>query len=170
MNETKAVLTGYIDTLCRHLRNEYTIDERYFIGDSIKRGLRNSDGTGVMAGVTRIGSVRGYYIEDGERFPRPGEYYYRGVRVRDIVSHHVQAGTFGYEEVAYLLLFGNLPTEEQFAKFNTVLSAARRLPEGFFEDMILRAPSPNIMNSGTSPAVPMPPKQLCPSARNTLRP
>ena len=146
MNETKAVLTGYIDTLCRHLRNEYTIDKRYFIGDSVKRGLRNSDGTGVMAGVTRIGSVRGYYSEDGERVPRPGEYYYRGVRVRDIVSHHVQAGTFGYEEVAYLLLFGNLPTQEQFAKFNTVLSAARRLPDSFFEDMILRAPSPNIMN------------------------
>ena len=146
MNENKAILNGYVESLCEELQKEYTIDPRHYAGDTVKRGLRNADGTGVMAGVTRIGSVQGYYMRDGERVPMPGELYYRGIDVMDIVESHQNEGSFGYEEVAYLLLFGKLPTQTQFDQFDTVLSSARRLPDGFFEDMILKAPSKNVMN------------------------
>ena len=146
MNENKAILNGYVESLCEELQKEYTIDPRHYVGDTVKRGLRNADGTGVMAGVTRIGSVQGYYMRDGERVPMPGELYYRGIDVMDIVESHQNEGSFGYEEVAYLLLFGKLPTQTQFDQFDTVLSSARRLPDGFFEDMILKAPSKNVMN------------------------
>ena len=146
MNADKAELNEYVKSLCAEVTDEYRIPDRYYVGDAVKRGLRNADGTGVMAGVTRVGSVQGYYMRDMERIPIPGELYYRGIDVGDILSNHASLGTFGYEEVAYLLLFGKLPTREQFRRFNKVLTGARRLPEGFFEDMILKAPSKNIMN------------------------
>jgi len=146
VNEEKTLLNGYVSSLCEELQKQYSIDPRHYIGDTVKRGLRNADGTGVMAGVTRIGSVQGYYMRDGERVPMPGELYFRGIDVSDIVESHRRDNSFGYEEVAYLLLFGKLPTEMQFEQFDSVLSAARKLPDGFFEDMILKAPSKNIMN------------------------
>ena len=146
MNESKAELNRYVESLCAEVRGAYTINPRYYVGDAVKRGLRNGDGTGVMAGVTRIGSVQGYYLRDFEKVPIPGELYYRGIDVTEIVKHHHAAGTFGYEEVAYLLLFGALPTRTQLEQFNAILMAARRLPDGFFEDMILKAPSKNVMN------------------------
>lgn len=113
---------------------------------NVKRGLRNSDGTGVMAGLTSIGDVHGYVIEDGERRPREGMLRYRGIDVKDIVTGCQQDGRFGFEEVAFLLLFGMLPTKEQLGKFNDFLGEHRTLPEGFAEDMIMKAPSANIMN------------------------
>ena len=146
MQKDKTELNQYIETLCRSVTGEYEIPARYYEGDAVKRGLRNADGTGVMAGVTRIGSVQGYYLRDFEKVAMPGELYYRGINVNEIVASHAQSGTFGYEEVAYLLLFGTLPTAEQLGQFNHVLADARRLPDGFFEDMILKAPSQNIMN------------------------
>ena len=142
----KTELNRYVESLCAEVRDEYRIDSRYYEGDAVKRGLRNADGTGVLAGVTRIGSVQGYYLRDMEKIPIPGELYYRGINVDEIVDSHVATGTFGYEEVAYLLLFGKLPTAEQLGRFNNILAVSRRLPDGFFEDMILKAPSPNIMN------------------------
>ena len=146
MNADKTELNRYVESLCTEVRNEYRIDPRFYAGDAVKQGLRNADGTGVMAGVTRIGSVQGYYLRDMEKEPIPGELYYRGIRVTDIVANHADSGTFGFEEVAYLLLFGTLPTADQLRQFNTILVEARRLPDGFFQDMILKAPSRNIMN------------------------
>ena len=146
MYNDKAELNKYVESLCTEVRSEYSIDPRLYAGDAVKRGLRNADGTGVMAGVTRIGSVQGYYLRDFEKVPIPGELYYRGINVDQIVEHHAREGTFGYEEVAYLLLFGKLPTADQLERFNAVLTSARRLPDGFFEDMILKAPSKNVMN------------------------
>jgi citrate synthase len=140
------VLKGYINTLCKDVAGEYTIGEEYYRNQSVKRGLRNADGTGVLAGVTRIGSVQGYYVEDGDRAPMPGRLYYRGIDVTEIAESHQREGTFGYEEVAYLLLLGKLPTAEQYAYFNTILSKARALPDGFSEDMILKVSSNNVMN------------------------
>ena len=124
---------------------EYTISEKYFT-DKVKRGLRNSDGTGVMAGVTKIGRVIGYNIEDGEIIPVPGRLYYRGINIEDIVNSHIKNNTFGYEEVVYLLLMGKLPTAEEFKQFDEILSKARQLPHNFNEDMILKAPSRDVMN------------------------
>lgn len=146
MQKDPSELNSYIAQLCATVTDQYSIPERYYRGGAVKRGLRNADGTGVMAGVTCIGSVQGYYLRDDEKVPMPGELYYRGINVTEIVESHGRNGTFGYEEVAYLLLFGSLPTAEQLRQFNAILSSARRLPDGFFEDMILKAPSRNIMN------------------------
>ncbi len=143
---SKDMVTCYVKELCGDIREAYTIDPEQYKNHAIKRGLRNDDGTGVMAGVTRIGSVQGYYMQDGERVPIPGKLYYRGIDVEDIIRANVAAGTFGYEEVAYLLLMGELPNEQQFHQFDSILSNARQLPSGFTEDMILKAPSRNIMN------------------------
>ena len=146
MRKDKTELNQYIESLCATVLEDYRIPERFYAGGNIKRGLRNADGTGVLAGVTRIGSVQGYYMRDGEKVPMPGELYYRGININEIVERHSTSGTFGYEETAYLLLFGSLPTREQLQQFNNVLAGARSLPDGFFEDMILKAPSRNIMN------------------------
>ena len=139
-------MKDYIKTLCKDVISEYTIGEEYYKNQAVKRGLRNADGTGVLAGVTRIGSVQGYYVQDGDRVPMPGRLYYRGIDVTEIAEAHQRAGTFGYEEVAYLLLLGKLPTREQYAYFDTILSKARALPVGFSEDMILKVSSNNVMN------------------------
>jgi len=112
----------------------------------VKRGLRNKDGTGVMAGITSIGSVNGYYIDDGEKTPMEGHLRYRGYEISDIIYNVYQEGRFGFEEVAYLLLFGELPNKETLKNFTAYLGQERMLPDGFTEDMILKAPSSNIMN------------------------
>lgn len=113
---------------------------------NVKRGLRNSDGTGVLVGLTVIGEVHGYIIDEGEKVPVEGRLSYRGIDVRDIVEGCRKEGRFGFEEVCYLLLFGHLPTAEQLQKFCTLLGESRKLPDNFAEDMILKAPSKNIMN------------------------
>ena len=112
----------------------------------VKRGLRNEDETGVMAGLTAVGQVKGYYIEDGEKMPMEGHLKYRGYDIYDIVENCEKEGRFGYEEVAFLLLFGELPNRDTLQKFTELLGDLRALPEGFAEDMILKAPSANIMN------------------------
>lgn len=146
MDITRDVLDGYVSNLCEDIRHAYEIDPEQYKNHAIKRGLRNEDGTGVMAGVTRVGSVQGYYVQDNERVPIPGRLLYRGINVTDIIEKVHAAGTFGYEEVAYLLLMGRLPNMEQFKQFDTILSRARTLPAGFTEDMILKAPSKDVMN------------------------
>ncbi|MGN0979461.1 MAG: citrate synthase [Candidatus Avoscillospira sp.] len=136
----------YMQRLKGLMEKPYTLKSRDRDDISIKRGLRNADGTGVLIGVTNIGSVQGYYIEDGERVPMPGKLYYRGISLEDIVESHRKNGTFGFTEVVFLLLVGRLPTESQLKEFETMLAEARSLPSGFVEDMILRAPSQDIMN------------------------
>lgn len=112
----------------------------------VKRGLRNSDGTGVLAGITNICNVHGYILNEGEREPMEGELIYRGYSINDIVSNTTEKKRFGFEETAYLLLFGQLPTKDQLEDFTSLLSEYRELPAGFSEDMIFKAPSKNIMN------------------------
>ncbi|MCX7714414.1 MAG: citrate/2-methylcitrate synthase [Clostridia bacterium] len=113
---------------------------------NVKRGLRYNDGTGVMAGLTSIGEVAGYYVENGEKQPMDGHLRYRGIDVEDIVKSCEKEDRFGYEEVVYLLLFGKLPNEEELLRFTALLGSLRELPSGFVEDMIMKAPSSNIMN------------------------
>ena len=137
---------NYIKTICDEAMSEYRLGERHVAQDAIKRGLRNADGTGVLIGETGIGSVRGYYMEDGSRVPMPGELYYRGISVSDIIDSHQRNRTFGFEEVAYLLLLGKLPNATQNEFFNMILSRARKLPDGFIEDILLKHPGKNIMN------------------------
>ena len=114
---------------------------------NVKRGLRNADGTGVLVGLTEIGGVHGYIIDEGEKTPVRGTLQYRGIDVEDLVSGCRSEGRFGFEETSFLLLFGYLPTERELADFTGYLGRIRVLPEGFIEDMILKAPSSNVMNT-----------------------
>ena len=133
-------------TLCEALEKNYHIDFEDYAKYNVKRGLRNADGTGVMAGVTKICSVEGYYISDGERIPKQGKLTYRGYNMEDIIENCEKEDRFGFEEVCWLLIFGTLPTKEQLDIFTKSLRIARELPDEFVEDMIMKAPSQNIMN------------------------
>lgn len=139
------ILKQYTNPLSRSIQEQYAISPDHYRGD-IKLGLRNNDGTGVLVGVSKVGSVRGYLMQDGQRVPAPGKLYYRGIELTDIVEAHRKAGTFGFEEVAYLLLMGYLPSKSELAYFDKIMNQARKLPEGFTEGMIMRHPSHNIMN------------------------
>lgn len=132
--------------LCREYRENNKIAPDKFDLYNVKRGLRNPDGTGVMAGLTLICNVHGYLIADGERIPDKGKLTYRGIDINDIVNACVKENRFGYEEVAWLLLFGKLPTRGELEHFSSILSHSRELPEYFAEDMIIKAPSKNVMN------------------------
>lgn len=135
-----------LSSLCEELCKNNYINPDYYTRFDVKRGLRNMDGTGVLAGLTRICSVEGYYMDDGEKVPKDGRLIYRGIDMSEIVAHCEQENRFGYEEVTWLLIFGSLPTEKQLKAFRAVLAEARELPEEFVEDMIMKAPSPDIMN------------------------
>ena len=115
--------------------------ERY----SVKRGLRNEDGTGVLVGLTEIGEVFSYIMDDNDRIPVEGRLFYRGIAVNDLVNGFFHDKRYGFEEVAYLLIFGELPTAAELDRFSGLLTN-RQLPLGFTEDMILKAPSPDVMN------------------------
>lgn len=135
-----------VSTLQKLARSNNWIEPGWFEKLGVKRGLRNSDGTGVLVGLTQIGEVHGYVMNDGVKVPDHGRLYYRGINVEDIVKGCMADDRFGYEEVCFLLLFGKLPAEAELEAFNRILWNNRRLPDGFVEDMILKAPSPNIMN------------------------
>ena len=112
----------------------------------VKRGLRNANGTGVLVGLTRIGDVVGYELKDGEKIAIPGRLIYRGYNVEDLIKDAEQNKQFGFEQCAYLLLFGELPTKEKLERFTSYLGECRILPENFTEDMIMKAPSKDFMN------------------------
>ena len=135
-----------LSNLCQELGKNNYINAHDFERYQVKRGLRNSDGTGVMAGLTRICSVEGYYILDGERIPTDGKLSYRGYDIRDLVDNCIAEDRFGYEEVVWLLLFGNLPTANQLYSLREVLSECRALPDEFVEDVIMKHASKDIMN------------------------
>ena len=145
-NEDKEIAKGFIESLCGEYRRHNYIDPAFYETYNVKRGLRNADGTGVMAGVTQIGNVLGYYVQDGERVPMPGKLVYRGIDVEELIDGFMSEGRFGFEETAYLLLMGSLPTRGQLSAFQQLLSDHRSLPRMFTEDMSLKAPSPDVMN------------------------
>ena len=136
----------FIKSLCGEFQKHNRIDPAYYEKWDVKRGLRNADGTGVLAGITQIGNVLGYYVQDGERFPMEGKLIYRGIDLNDLVNGFMSENRFGFEETSYLLLFGALPTREQLKLFQRALSIHQPLPPMFTEDMILRAPSGDVMN------------------------
>ena len=128
------------------LVNEYaTIDSELYTRYNVKRGLRNSDGTGVLVGLTTVGEVTGYAMIDNEKQAIPGKLSYRGREIREIIA--AQKGRrFSFEEVVYILLFSQVPSEEELKEFCELLSKNRQLPKGFVEDTILKCPSPDVMN------------------------
>lgn len=135
-----------LSTLCGELDKNNSIKPADYKKYQVKRGLRNSDGTGVMAGLTRICSVEGYYIIDGEKVPKDGKLSYRGYDINDIVKNVVKDDRFGFEEIVWLLLFGELPTEQQLVSLMEVIAECRELPDEFIEDVIMKNSSKDIMN------------------------
>ncbi len=124
----------------------YNIPADSYSSHNLKRGLRNQDGTGVLAGVTKICQVHGYVMSEDEKTPIEGQLSYRGYDINDLTKSPGINKRFGFEEIAYLLMFGELPTKDELISFCQYLAQHRDLPEYFAEDMILKAPSRNIMN------------------------
>lgn len=135
-----------IETLCERFKEYNSIDPSYYKKYDIKRGLRNADGTGVVAGLTKICNVHGYVLNEHEREPIDGKLIYRGIDIEDLIAGFTKGGRYGFEETIYLLLFGVLPNKVELEDFTAILSFYRELPEGFAEDMIFKASSRNIMN------------------------
>lgn len=138
--------TNRLSQLCEEYRQNNGFTYEDYTTYNVKRGLRNPDGTGVMAGLTRICNVHGFLVDDGVKIPDEGKLTYRGIDVNDIIDACIAENRFGYEETAWLLMFGKLPTMEQLEMLKYFLAEARDLPENFAEDMILKAPSRDIMN------------------------
>ncbi len=136
----------FLDAHVARAERMTVISPEEYLKYNTKRGLRNNDGTGVLVGLTEIGEVHGYIIDEGERIPAPGRLSYRGIDLSDIVHGFQQQGRFGFEETVYLLLFGDLPTQASLDEFKSLIGEKRQLPTGFTEDMVLRAPSSDIMN------------------------
>jgi len=135
-----------IDALSKKAENRYDIDSKYYDIYNVKRGLRNRDGSGVMAGFTNISEVHGYVINEDEKHPMPGELIYRGYNIMDLVPNAGIDKRYGFEEIAFLLLMGELPTKDELEDFCEFIAQNRALPTNFTEDMILKAPSRDIMN------------------------
>ena len=121
------------------------IDQNLYVNYDVKRGLRDSTGKGVLTGLTEISDVIGYDVVDGERVPTDGRLYYQGYNVEDL-ERGFHGSKFGFEETIYLLLFGKLPNEQQFRSFVELMECYRELPRKFTRDVILKAPSKNMMN------------------------
>ncbi len=136
----------HLKAMSEKIERKSHIDLDQFWKYGVKRGLRNPDGTGVMAGLTNICSVDGYYVEDGERVPKNGVLKYRGININSIVEACERENRFGFEEVSYLLLFGSLPTKNQLDTYKAVLGQCRQMPATYVEDVLMKNASMDIMN------------------------
>lgn len=136
-----------LKVLCDAYRKNNFIDPEVSEKLGVKRGLRNADGTGVLAGLTNICDVIGYQRDENNNIiPIDGKLIYRGIDLNDIVNEAITQDRFLFEEVAWLLLFGSLPNKETLDNFRRILETHRELPDGFAETQIMSAPSPNLMN------------------------
>ncbi len=127
----------------------FRIEPEVYQENNVQRGLRDVNGTGVLVGMTNISTVNAKKIVNGMKVPCDGELYYRGYKVNDLIAGLRGREQFGFEEITYLLLFGELPTSEQLDKFREMISINRTLPPHFVRDVIMKAPSRDIMNSMT---------------------
>lgn len=125
----------------------HAIDPELYTKYSVKRGLRDLNGQGVLTGLTEIGEIKAYTIDECEVVPCEGKLYYRGYDIEQIVEGFLKDNRFGFEEVTYLLLFGNLPTESELKAFCKELADYRTLPTNFVRDIIMKAPSKDMMNT-----------------------
>lgn len=137
--------TSLIRDLSR-IAQKNIIDTGLYDVYDVKRGLRDRKGAGVLCGLTEVSEVNGSRVIDGVKTEIEGELFYRGVNVRDIVADCVKENRFGFEETVYLLLFGVLPSEKQLADFSALLADLRELPQTFVRDIIMKAPSSDVMN------------------------
>lgn len=136
----------HIESWSKIIEERNTIDPKLYPQHNIKRGLRNENGTGVLVGITRVGSVIGYRKENDVKIPTEGRLYYRGYDLFDLVNGFQEEQRLGFEETIYLLLFGKCPNAQELAEFNQALEDRRDLPKQYKEDVIIKIPAPNIMN------------------------
>lgn len=140
-------ITPEILSLTKLAESTGKIDPSLYTKYDVKRGLRDINGKGVLAGLTDIGNIHAYDIVDGKQIPCEGKLYYRGYDIEELVSGFLKDKRFGFEEVTYLLLFGQLPDAKELKKFSDTLAAYRSLPTSFVRDIILKAPSQDMMNT-----------------------
>jgi len=139
----KQILFTHLTTLAEECS---VINPEFFNKYIVKRGLRDIDGIGVLVGLTEIGEVHSYIIDENEMIPVPGRLLYRGIDINDIVRGFFSEKRFGFEESSYLLLFGDLPDNRELESFKQILADFQKLPDNFARDMILNAPSKDMMN------------------------
>ena len=144
VNESETSTT--INELCAEYVKNNQITKEEYQSNRVKRGLRNNDGTGVMAGLTHVCNVHGYLIADGDKVPDEGKLTYRGIDVKDIITGCQAENRFCFEEIVWLLIFGKLPNKRQYGRIEKLLYDNRELPEYFPEDVIMKNPSKDIMN------------------------
>ena len=140
-------ITPEIEKLASLTEKASYVNPELYTEYGVKRGLRDLNGKGVLVGITNISEVNSQRVIDGKNVPIPGELYYRGYNVQDIVKNNKPDNHFGFEEITYLLLFGELPTKQQLHDFMKLLSSYRTLPKNFVRDSILKKPSNDMMNS-----------------------
>lgn len=140
-------ITPKIERFARICEENNAIDKELYAKYEVKRGLRDLNGKGVLAGLTNISDVCATKIEDGKEVPCAGNLYYRGYNVKDLVKGFLEADHYGFEETAYLLLFGSLPDTAQLQEFHDTLVERRTLPPNFVRDVIMKAPSRDMMNN-----------------------
>ena len=147
INGNYSDITPEIDILAQKMTANSTIDTNLYSTHNVKRGLRDIDGKGVLTGLTDISTIIQNKVVDGKTVPCEGELYYRGYNVNDIIGGLMKDDRFGFEEVVYLLLFGEMPTATELENFKNLLVQYRTLPQNFVRDVILKAPSEDMMNS-----------------------
>lgn len=146
-NNPFSQITPEILELTDLCKKNNAIDPSLYAKYDVKRGLRDVSGKGVLAGLTEIAEVRAYTITDEDMIPCEGKLFYRGYDVEQIVDGFILEDRFGFEETAYLLIFGKLPTEAELIRFNELLGEYRSLPTSFVRDIIMKAPSSDMMNT-----------------------
>lgn len=139
--------TNKMNDLSKLCRQYGQIDSSLYQKYDVQKGLRDKNGVGVLAGLTNISSIEAYQYENGQKIPCEGKLLYRGYNIVDLVNGYLKDNQFGFEETAYLLFFGNLPNKEQVTDFKKLLASTRSLPTNFVRDVIMKAPSKDIMNS-----------------------
>lgn len=139
-------ITPEIENLAKIAIANNQIDPTLYSKYDVKRGLRDINGKGVLAGLTEISEIRQNKIVDGQVVPCDGQLFYRGINIEDIINGFIDDGRFGFEEIVYLLLFAQLPNKSQLDEFNNLLCHYRQLPSNFVRDVIMKAPSNDMMN------------------------
>ena len=147
LSESLFEVTPKIQQLADLCEKNNSIDRELYTKYDVKRGLRDLNGKGVLAGLTNISDVCAKKIVNGEEVPCAGNLYYRGYNIKDLVNGFLSADRFGFEEITYLLLFGELPTPDDLEAFKETLIERRTLPPTFVRDIIMKAPSKDMMNS-----------------------
>lgn len=140
-------ITPEIRALAERSEKSCIIAQELYTKYDVKRGLRDINGKGVLAGLTEIAEIKAYDIIDGQPIPCEGHLYYRGIDIYNLVNGFMDEKRFGFEEVSYLLLFGKLPNTEELAQYSNILRRYRSLPRNFVRDVILKAPSHDMMNT-----------------------